>query len=266
MSSNLMLHNAKFASKLTTLDALRNLPEPLPMGARHHPIPHAVLVDSVVSEAVTRGYQVTRQQLALAANGHALFGVFDLAPVQQGLIVAERNLSFGLRNSTNQDMGLSGVAGGHVTVCDNLLLSGSTFAFKTKNYTGLDLGNVIATGYDKFAQHTAQLELQITRLTDETLSDEAAKVIVYNVFAARVVPSRLFDDVNRYYFSPTDEQTDCTPRSKWGLYNAFTRAMRDLTPVRLFGATIGLSRSFGINGESDEPVLDAEFTAVDEAA
>ena len=48
---------------------------------------------------------------------------------------------------------------------------------------------------------------------------------------------------------------DCQPRTEWGLHNAFTRAMRDLTPLRQFGATQGLGRAFGLSG-SEEPVLD----------
>ena len=75
------------------------------------------------------------------------------------------------------------------------------------------------------------------------------------MFNAHIVPIRLFDDVSRSYFHPSHDQPDCQPRTEWGLHNAFTRAMRDLTPLRQFGATQGLGRAFGLSA-SEEPVLD----------
>ena len=154
-------HNPKFNSKLTTLDALRLLPEPQPLGLRHHPVPHAVLVDALIGEVERRGYTTRRTQLALGANGAALFGILDLVPTQAGLLVPheERILSLGFRNATDQSLAIQGVAGAHVMVCDNLTLSGETFAFKRKNTTGLDLGDAIATGFDRFLQHARILEL-----------------------------------------------------------------------------------------------------------
>ena len=66
--------------------------------------------------------------------------------------------------------------------------------------------------------------------------------------------------MSRFYFHPTTDQPDCQPRTEWGLHNAFTRAMRDLTPLRQFGATQGLGRAFGLNA-SEEPVLEVRAVA-----
>jgi hypothetical protein len=263
MSTLIAGHNPKFNSKLTTLDALRQLPEPQPLGVRHHPVPHAVLVHALLSEVERRGYTTQRTQLALGANGAALFGILDLTPTQAGLLVPdqERILSLGFRNATDQSLAIQGVAGAHVMVCDNLALSGQTFAFKRKNTTGLDLGDAIATGFDRFLQHARTLELQIERLAGTTLLDGPAKQIIFDVFHAHIIPVRLFNDVSRFYFHPTDDQPDCQPRTQWGLHNAFTRAMRDLTPLRQFGATQGLGRAFGLTA-SEEPVLESRAVAI----
>jgi hypothetical protein len=80
--------------------------------------------------------------------------------------------------------------------------------------------------------------------------------MIFDVFHAHIVPVRLFHDVSRFYFHPTDDQPDCQPRTQWGLHNAFTRAMRDLTPLRQFGATQGLGRAFGLTAD-EGPVLEA---------
>jgi hypothetical protein len=114
-------------------------------------------------------------------NGAALFGILDLVPTQVGLLVPQeaRILSLGFRNATDQSLAIQGVAGAHVMVCDNLTLSGETFAFKRKNTTGLDLGDAIATGFDRFLQHARILERR-WRLSGTTLDGRATKQIIFD--------------------------------------------------------------------------------------
>jgi hypothetical protein len=78
------------------------------------------------------------------------------------------------------------------------------------------------------------------------LSDLDAKAFVYDAFAEGVAPVRLFDDVHRNYFAPTAEMTDCVPRTKYGLHNAFTRAIKALQPSPAFQATTALGKMFGL--------------------
>lgn len=257
MSSTLSAHSPKFESKLVTVDALRALPEPLALGSRHKPVPHVQLVDTIHAEVDRRGYMVKREQLALAANQAAIFGVMDLAPKDDiANIVGNqaRGMSFGFRNSTDQSMAIKAVAGARVFVCDNLVLSGSMFAMERMNTSGLDLGDAVARGFDKFLQHAQVLEVQIMRLQTMELSDGIAKQTIFDIFSARVMPIRLFDDVERFYFRPTDDTPDCQPRNLWGLHNACTRAMKDLSPTRSFGATVALGNLFGLKSD----VIDAE--------
>lgn len=249
MSSTLMSGHGKMRSHVTTLDELRALPKPEALSWLHKPVPHAALVEGILAEAERRGYAVTNTQLALAAGARAIFGVMDLAPQQDVLDmvpVGDRALSFGFRNSVNRSLKIEAVAGSRVTVCDNLMLSGDTFAMARKNTKGLDLGDAIADGFDKFTQHAQILEVQIGRLQETTVEDGAAKQMIYEVFAARIVPSRLFDDVDRFYFKPDEDMTDCQPRSLFGVHNAFTRAMKELTPVRQFNATVALGKFMGV--------------------
>lgn len=257
MSSTLIAHSPKFDSKLVSLDALRALPEPVALGRMHKPVHHATLVDAIRGEANSRGYLVKREQLALAANTAALFGVMDLAPKDDLANIVgnqERGLSFGFRNAVDQSMGIKCVAGARVFVCDNLALSGSMFALQRKNTTGLDLGDALAGGFDKFLEHAQVLDISIARLQARILGDGDAKAIIFDIFSARVLPSRLFDDVDRFYFKATDETPDCQPRSLWGLHNACTRAMKDLSPVRGFHANVALGNLLGVKSD----VIDGE--------
>lgn len=239
-------------SALTSFDGLRHLPEPVSLGKNHKPIPHTVLVEAIHQEIDRRGYTVQREQLALGKKGAALFGVIDIQPTVpvidvtggQLTIPEGRGMSFGFRNSTDRSMAIRGVAGQRVFVCDNLSMSGDLFAISRKNTTGLDLGDAVARGFDKFLAHIGALNFEVARLESVYLTDNEAKCVIFDVFAAGIVPIRLFDDVERFYFRPTDEQTDCQPRNLWGVHNSFTRAVQDLTPTRLFSASVALGKQF----------------------
>ena len=256
MSSNLSAHSPKFQSFLTTRDALRNLPEPAPLGPMHRPIHHAKLVDALIAEVERRGLDVVRDAFALSKDRSVIFGVMDLAPksgvgpaelAAAGIAMnADRGLSLGFRSGNNRQVAIKLVAGNHVFVCDNLAMMGDVIAMKRMHTTGLDLGDAIGSGFDKFLTQARILDEHIARLNDSRISDEAARSIAFAVFAQGIVPSRLLDDVDRFYFRPGDDMTDCQPRSLWGLHNAFTRAMHDLTPTRLMSSSVALGKYFGM--------------------
>src|SRR5262245_65535728 len=142
MSKLIAGHNPKFNSRLTTLDALRRLPEPQPLGLRHHPVPHATLVDALLAEVGRRGYTTPRTQLALGANGAALFGILDLLPTQSGLLAPNRDriLSLGFRNATDQSLAIQGVAGAPGMVVGKPALRRQHSAVNPKEPTRPDRG------------------------------------------------------------------------------------------------------------------------------
>jgi hypothetical protein len=256
MASTLSAHSPKFNSFLTTRDGLAALPEPVSLGRMHRPIHHARLVDALTAEVDRRGFNILRESFALGKKETAIFGVMDLEP-KDGVtpemigrasvaMSPDRTLSLGFRSGNDRSMAIKLVAGTRVFVCDNLALMGDVIAMKRMHTTGLDLADALGSGFDKFVAQTEILDAHIERLADSKISDDAARSIGFAVFAQGIVPSRLLDDVNRFYFKPTDDMTDCTPRSLWGLHNAFTRAMHDLTPVRQMSATVALGKYFGM--------------------
>lgn len=242
-TATLALHNPKFESRLTSYDAIRALPEPVALGPMHKPVPHHVLIDAIRLEAETRQLTIRREAFAIGANGGALFAVFDFAGTASSTD-GSRGTSLGLRNSTDTSLAIQGVAGTNVFVCDNLSMRGQTFAFQRKNTTRLDLHDAIASGFDRFTVQVQALNIEIERLSNTPLDNDAAKLAIYDAFTRGVCPVRLLDDVHRFYFNASDAMTDCYDRTAWALQNAFTRAMRDLTPMRRFSATVALGRYF----------------------
>lgn len=264
MSSTLSAHSPKFNSKLVTLDALRMLPEPQALGIRHKPVPHHVLIDTIHKEMELRDMTIVRDQYALSYKGDVIFGVMDLK--SPGI---DRGTSFGFRSSVNQLLAIKAVAGTRVFVCDNLALSGDTIAFQRKSTTGLDLPQVVAAGFDRFVEQSQILNLQIEVLSLTGISDIEAKTKIFDVFNAGILPVRLFHDVNRFYFAPTEATPDTQPRTLWGLHNAMTRAAKDLVPVSLFRASVALGKAFHIHTDLDHEdgdngdILDGEVVNVE---
>lgn len=239
-------HN-KSKSKLVTHSDLKLMTDPPQLGSVHQPIPHHLLVAALRVEAQERGYDVRREQLALGMRGSAIFGVMDLVP--PGVVaVEERGLSIGFRNSTNSTLAVKVVAGTRVFVCDNLALSGDLIALQRRNTRGLDVEAAVKEGFDKFLRHASALDRHVMRMQATLISDVEAKAKVFDAFAQRVIPVHLFDDVNVNYFKPTNEMTDCQPRTWWGLHNAFTRTLKKLGPSRGFASNVALGRLFGMTG------------------
>jgi len=229
-------------SQHVTIDALRTLPIPQPLGTRHQPIPHAVLVDALVEGITDRGWTVNRTQLGVAAKGAALFGTMDLR--LQTDTDTEIGTLFGFRSSVNQSTSIQGVAGKRVFVCSNMCFSGDMFVMRRKSTTRIDLPATIADGLDQFLVHTTKLDQDIDRLQQTPLGDMEAKARIFDLFNAEVLPSRLLTPLARHYFHPTEDQTDCQPRSLWGLNNAATRSIKALKPSAQFDAAQHIGQHF----------------------
>lgn len=250
-----------YKGRIVSLDELHAMPTGPSLGPRHLPMNFGQFADALKHEAESRDYRITKEQYALGGKNHRVFGVMNLE--LRGVVQhVERTLALGFRSSDNKSLGAVLVAGTSVAVCENLSLSGDMVAMKKKNTTGLRIAEALKDAFDKFKQHASALDIQIARLQATEINDEQAKGLAYDVFAKRIVPMHLFDDVDAYYFRPTADMTDCTPRTKWGLVNAFTRAFKKLSPDAAFGYNVALGRVLGL---SAEPVIDVIGTTVDDA-
>ena len=235
--SVLMMHGSRYV----TLDALRRLTTPEPMGSWHRPVPHHILVATIMDQIAERGWSVAKSRLGIAGRGHRLFGVLDLRrPAGADTL----GVAFGFRSSTNESLAIRGVAGARVFVCDNLALSGEEFVMRRKSTTRLHLPLLVSEALDRFLGQSKQLLEDIYRLRESTLSDRLAKIRIFDLFNAGALPLHLFDDVSQLYFSPEDDHPDCSPRSLWGLHNACTRAIKRLKPAPQFISTIRVGRQF----------------------
>lgn len=240
MVSTLIAH---VDAQKVTRASLAALPAPEALGPRHRPIPHEELVDAIHAEADSRCLRIAKEEFALGHGGATLFAVFDFS---REMSAGETGFALGLRSSQDQSLALRGAAGARVFVCDNLALAGSVFAFNRKHTNRLDLAQTIRTGFDRYEQDASHLQSHIERLRADEIGDGRAKDVIYEALAQRVIPMRLFHDIHAAYFQPSEVRPDCAPRTLWGLHNAFTRALKRLSPQSAWSANVGLGRLFGL--------------------
>lgn len=245
MTSSLKLDERK--SALVTRHTLAQLPEPRPLGPKHAPIHHMDLVAALDAEIARRGYREVRSAFALSKKGAAIFGVIDLE--SRDTTFPDRVPSLGFRSSNDQSLALRMVAGTRVVVCDNLALMGDMIALHRLHTSGLKLVEAMTTGFDRFLHHSTILDEHIARMSATVLTDGEARALAFRIFADRVLPVAFLEPVNRFYFTPLADEVDCHGRNLWALHNAFTRALRALSPTRLFNATMTLASYFGMTSQ-----------------
>lgn len=249
MTATVMTHAG--VSQLITLDALRQLPEPVPQGKRHKPIKFDLLVDAFTAELAKNGADVTNQEFSLGNEGAKLLGVMEF---NKPNLVSMEGVSpaFGFRASYNQTFAMKGVAGGRVWVCDNTLMSGTEIVLQRKQTTGVVLEVVVAEAVSRIFTQYADLNAMVERLSNTALTDNEAKALMLDAFVGRepVMPVRVMPEVAWWFTQagPEGEAPDCEPRTAYGLHNAFTRTVKTLaTPNARFEAARAVSAYFSAN-------------------
>ena len=77
------------------------------------------------------------------------------------------------------------------------------------------------------------------------ITDDQAKILIYDSIHKGVIPSRIRPEIHAAYFdAATLNYEDCAPRTAFGLHNAFTRAIKALSPAVSYEANLGLTSLF----------------------
>jgi hypothetical protein len=236
--SGTLIHNA---SDLVTRDQLRTFAPPAAT-ATWRPIAHTDLITAIERELGMRRLAIKREQFAVQHHGARLFAILDLADERSEDFTA----AMGIRHANDRSMAVEIAVGVRVFVCDNLAFSGDLIALRRKHTARFELSQEIRLALDRYDQHLTALHGDIDRLKDEGLSDIEAKAVIVDAFRREILPVRCFKPVCSDYFHPTDDMIDVAPRTRWGLHNAFTRAIRDLPPIPAFRATTSLGKFLGL--------------------
>jgi hypothetical protein len=190
------------------------------------PIPHIEIVNAIIETLGYRHLNVVREEYAATPDGNKLFGVMEIDVSFTGL-----RFVLGLRNSNDKSLRLAITVGYRVFVCDNLSFRGDFSPLLTKHTHNVQLLDSVSIAVDRIQRQWPAITEEIDRWKNRTISDREAKEILYNAFIERKLkaPSKLIHEAHKHYFQPQYE--DFEDRTFWSLSNAFTSALKTLSPV-----------------------------------
>jgi hypothetical protein len=199
------------------------------------PVSHKILVDALEEALTLRNFRIVRSDFAASADGMKLFGLLEINATTDGV-----RFAIGLRNSNDKSMRLGMVAGYRVKVCDNMMFEGEFKPMLAKHTKGLDLIESVSIGVDRIHRGFEPLSRSIKTKRLTLISDDEARVLIYQAFLEEKFPITLIKDVHRNYFSPAYEEFG--ERSLWSLENAFTESFKEIVPVRQYELTARLGK------------------------
>lgn len=222
MEAATLSHNK---SVLVGRQDLKDLSTPEPT-ATHFPIPHASLVETLAQSLHYRHLEIVGEEYAVSHDGMRFFGAMTLNVEESGVRVA-----LGLRNSHDKSFSLGLTLGRRVMVCDNLALWGDYAPVMRKHTKHVAIEAILAVAVDEVQRNFEPMRRQIEFFRSATLSDQRAKLVIYDAFVAGEadLPKHLASHVHDHYFQP--KYAEFEPRTLWSLENAFTSALKELEPV-----------------------------------
>ena len=210
------------------------------------PVTHKELVDSLKSECVARGFEITKEEFAINPSGTKLFGTLDLSlSLADGITSA-----VGFRHSNDKSMAIHTVAGGRVFVCDNLMLSGDVTILKQKHNWSYNLRDLIQRGMDRWQNKRVEMATSIERMQNTPINDTTAQALLGKALYDGITTFQTFKLAYDLYFTRAvnhpELYPDVAPRSAWGLHNAYTRALKETLPNVAFNSNIALGKLFKV--------------------
>ena len=258
---------------IATRANLRALPTPATLGKKHRPVPHIELIETLERVCSARGLKWGREQLVTGRDGLRLFFGGIITPKRTGL---GRDLldyrrpgqAFALAGKSGNDgrVSIQIGAGAHVSVCGNLDLHADLICLKRKHTVGLRLEAELEEAIERYVEHTRRFVEVTDAAAQRVITDEEAKLRIFDVFQQGALAPRFFPHVARNFFAPVHAQllsgdadamtrliracggenpkkwTDCyagngSPRNLRELHASFTRAVRGLPTEAKMRAT-----------------------------
>lgn len=211
MNSTLTLHCGAFG---TTYEELLNVSPPQSTDT-YEAIPHHEIVDSIIHSSAQAGLTVKRTQYGLNPSGSRMFGVVDFEQTSN----PDYSWSVGFRNSHDKSMSAGVCAGSRVFVCDNLAFSGD-FTFIKRHIPRNGFLKYIQESFICLPEKLENLQKNLDRLKMEGMTDDEARLAVFNAAECGIVSSSEVMKIWQEYKEPTFEEF--ADPTRFNLLMAFT--------------------------------------------
>lgn len=213
-------------------DALAVIPTPEPTDT-FRPIPHFQLANSLIETLSFRHINVVEDEYTVSEDGMKMFGLLKLDAT-----FLDVRFSIGIRNANDRSMRLGIVAGYSVIVCSNMMFEGDFKPVLAKHSKHFNLEDALTIGVDRIQKNWTPLKAEMEHRRKTELSDNAARLMIYDAFLAGRFPIKLMKPVDKEFFNPSFEEF--RPKTLWSLENAFTTSFKALKPIPQFQATAQL--------------------------
>lgn len=253
--SKLVLHMG--AKKATWEDVLRvETPEP---EGRWMPVPHARVIEEVVSHLDRVGLKVVESAYALDSANQRFFSLLGL-DVKGG--DGEYQLVVGARNSHDKTFPISMAVGSRVFVCDNLAFSSEIQVTRrhTKNVMD-DFPRLIATACGRIKSSAEDQERRFNHYKDVVLNDTQVHDILVQSLDIKAIGSTALPKVLQEWREPSHPEF-AVDHSAWRLWNAYTEVLKGYDVMALGQRTCALQGLMDVYTRMPIKPIDAVATAV----
>lgn len=227
-----------------TRTELATLPVPQATST-HKPVPHIELIRGIEFALGEQQISITNEKFSVNREGNAMFGVMDLAGIT-GMSLEGFGAALGLRTANDRTMSIQLGVGAKVFICDNLAFHADMIALRKKHTSGLDLISNLRDAVRRFIEKFWVMSKQFDDLKSTVITDDQARVRIYDAFAKEILAPRYFPAVHQAYFGTVDTTVESAaagaqvvpfdPQFKgtvWALHNAFTWALKSASlPVQ----------------------------------
>lgn len=210
--------------------ALITTPEPTDT---FKPVPHIELVNALIETLSFRHINVISDEYVTDNEGMKMFGLLQLDATFLDL-----RFSIGIRNAHDKSMRLGLVAGYNVMVCSNMSFNGEFKPVLAKHSKHFNLEDALTLGVDRIQKGWTPMKAELEHRRSFELTDDQARLMIYQAFLQERFPIKLMKPVDREYFNPSYEEFK--PKTLWSLENSFTHGFKALNPIPMYQATARL--------------------------
>jgi hypothetical protein len=123
------------SDQVKTIEQLRAVPTPAPLGRFHKPVGFGQFADVVKHRLALAGIDVTGEEYVVTADNQSFFGTLSIGV--NGFQRDDMDLTIGIRGSHNQKIPRGLCMGTRVIVCSNLCFTGNLANLVTKQTTNI---------------------------------------------------------------------------------------------------------------------------------
>ena len=233
---------SKLYGELVSREQIAAVPTPPAQGPRHKPVPHDEVIGCTLQVLDDLGHKATRERYNLAGknvgidgktyHNTSVYGIINIASMDpEAEVDGEMTTILGLKSNNMMKHSISFIAGENVTICDNGIFSAEMIVGRKLHTKNLNLMDSLNEMFDAWLNSKNALKQQIEVMRNESVNDEAAKAILFDLFDNNVLPLKNLRETSNTYFKPEAEWTDVVDNrgTVWGLHNAVTRVLRPMS-------------------------------------